>query len=133
MEKAERDDGNNTNPLKMAEDKFLAMAFLECADPVRYKTLWYSLLNNSLTSAYHYPKTLTYSFNLLNNYRPPVTHTIPQDGGGKQIVINIQFIQIKVTDQKCEAISGTDWEIGLMLPVTNVNVLDTSVYSALIG
>ena len=67
------DDGNNTNPVKVAEEKFLDMALLECGDPVRYKTLW----DNSLTGADHYPKTLADSLKLLSHYRPPVTHTIP--------------------------------------------------------
>ena len=39
LEKAERDDGSNTNPGKLAGDIFLAMDFLACAEPVRYKTL----------------------------------------------------------------------------------------------
>ena len=56
------DDGNNTNPEKVAEDDFLAMAFIECADPVRYKTLLSILRNNSFTGEDHYPKTLTDSF-----------------------------------------------------------------------
>ena len=49
LEKAERNDGNTANPEKVAEDKFLAMAFLECANHVRLKTLWYSLRKNHLT------------------------------------------------------------------------------------
>ena len=35
LEKSERDDGNNTNPEKVVEDKFLAMDFIGCSDPVR--------------------------------------------------------------------------------------------------
>ena len=83
------------------------MAFLECADLVRYKTLCYSIRNNSLTGEYHYPKTLADSFSLLIHYRPPVTHTIPQDGGGNKVGRNVHFTQVKFTDQQREAISGT--------------------------
>ena len=54
LEISEWDDGNNTNPDKIVKDICLAMAFLECANPVRYNTLWYSLIQNSLTSAYNY-------------------------------------------------------------------------------
>ena len=60
LEKTERDYEKNTNPEKLAEDKFLSMALLECYEPVRYKTLWYSIRNNSLTGTDHYPKTLNY-------------------------------------------------------------------------
>ena len=84
------------------------MAFLECADPVRYNTLWSNLKNNSLTGAYNHPRTLTDSFNLLRNYRPPVTHTIPRDGSVNQRGTNVQFTQVKCTDQQHEAIAGTD-------------------------
>ena len=59
----------------MAEGKYLAIYFLECNDPGRYKTLWYSLRENYLTGIYNYPKILTESFNLPSHYRPPVTHT----------------------------------------------------------
>lgn len=65
LEKAERDNGNTTNPEKVAEDKFLAIAFLVCSDPLIYKNLWYSLRNNSLTGVDNYPNTLTDSFNLI--------------------------------------------------------------------
>ena len=60
LEKAERNDGKNTNPEKVAEEKFLAIAPLECANLVRYKTLWSSLRSNYLTGADHYQKTLNY-------------------------------------------------------------------------
>ena len=79
MEKSERGYGSTNNP-----EKFLAMDFLEYADPVRYKTLWSSIITNPLTGTYHYPKTLNYPFNLLSHYRQPVMHTTPMDGGGKQ-------------------------------------------------
>ena len=84
------------------------MDFLECDDPARYKTLWYSLRNNYLTGTYHYPNTLNNSLNLLIHYRTPVTHTIPCDGGGNQRGTNVQFTQVKGTDQQREAISRTD-------------------------
>ena len=53
LDKSERDYGNNTNLEKLVEDKFLAMDFLECADPVRYKTLWFSLRKKSLITQRH--------------------------------------------------------------------------------
>ena len=59
LDKSERGDGDTTNPEKLAEDKFLDTAFLECSIPERYKTLWYSLRNNSLTGEYHHPKTFS--------------------------------------------------------------------------
>ena len=83
------------------------MAFLECSDPARYNTLLSSLRNNPLTGAYHYQKTLTYSLNLPNHYRPPVEHTTPQYGGGNQQCTNVQFNQVKGTGQQCEAIACT--------------------------
>ena len=70
--------------------------------------MWSSLRNNSLTGADHYPKILTDSFNLLSHYRPPVTHTIPWDGGGNQQGKNVQLTQVKDTDKQNEAIEGTD-------------------------
>ena len=91
----------------MTEDKVLAMSFLECDDPVRYKTLWYSLREKSLTGADYYPKTLTGSSNTLVHYRPPVTHTIPRDGGGKQQGEILHFTQVKGNDQQCDVIEGT--------------------------
>ena len=84
------------------------MDFLECADPARYNTLWYSLRKHSLTGAYHYPKTLTDSCNLLSHYRSSVKHTTPRYGGGNQQGTNVQFAQVKGTGQKCESIVGTD-------------------------
>ena len=68
------------------------MAFLECADYVRYKTLWHSLMNNPLIGADDYPKKFTDSFNLISNDKPLVTHTIPLDGGGKQRGKILQFV-----------------------------------------
>ena len=59
LEILERDDGENKNRYKMTEDKFLAMDFLERSNPGRYKTMFYSLRNNPLTSAENYPNTLT--------------------------------------------------------------------------
>ena len=84
------------------------MTFLECANPARYNTLCYSLRNNSLTSVDYYPKIFTDSLNLLSHYRPPVKHTIPQCGGGKQRGKNVHLTQVKDIDQQFESISGTD-------------------------
>ena len=75
----------------MAEDKFLVKALLELTDPGRYKTLWYGVRNNSLTYEDNYQKTLTEPFNLLRHYRPPVTHTKPWGGGGRQLGTNVKF------------------------------------------
>ena len=74
------------------------MSFLESADPERCNTLWSSLRKNSLTSADHYPKALTDSFNLLSHYRPLVKNTIPLYVGGNQRGKNVQFTQVKGTD-----------------------------------
>ena len=76
---------------------------------------------------------MTDSFNLLSNYRPPVTHTISQDVGGKQLGTDVQFNQVRGTGQQREAIAGTDGKLGLMIRVTIFNALDTSIYSALMG
>ena len=94
QDKAETDYSNNTNPEKVAKDKFLAMYFLECDEPVRYNTLWSSIINNYLTGADHYPRIMTISFNLIIHNRTPVTHTIPQDGGVSLKGKNIQLKQV---------------------------------------
>ena len=70
--------------------------------------MWSSIRNNYLAGSYHYPNTLNDSVNLLSHYRPPVTHTIPRDGGGNQRGKNVQFTKVKGTDQQREEISVTD-------------------------
>ena len=65
-------------------------------------------LKKYLTGVDHDPKTITDSFNLLSHCMPPVKHTIPQNGGGKQRGTNVQSTQVKGTDQQHEAIGGTD-------------------------
>ena len=92
----------------MTEVNILAMAFVELSDSGRYKTLWYSLSNNPLTIIDNYPYTLSDSFKILIHYRPPGTHTIPRDGGGRKRVTNLQFTQVKGTAQQREAIAVTD-------------------------
>ena len=46
LDKSERGDGKTTNQEKVVKDKFSAIAFLEYADPIKYKTLWYMLRSN---------------------------------------------------------------------------------------
>ena len=93
---------------KVPEYKFLAMTFLECADNVRYKKLWFIIRNNCLTGTYHCLKKLTDSFKLPSHYMPSVTHTTPQDGGKNQRGTNVQFTQVKGTNQQNEEIAGID-------------------------
>ena len=88
------------------------MDLLECDDHTGYKIFWYSLRKNPHTSADHWPKTLTYSFNINNHYRQPIKHTLPWDGGGKQQGTNVQFTQVKGTGQQRETIARTDRSTG---------------------
>ena len=110
---------------------FLAMDFLEYDGPGEQNTLWYSLRINALTSEEKYPENLTESFNLIINYRSPVTHTNPWYGGGQQRDANVQFHQLKETDQQRDAIAGTKGTARALVK-TSIT-MDTSVYYVLMG
>ena len=64
---------------------------------------------------------------------PPVTHTILRYGGGKQRDTTVHFTQVKGTGQEREYIVGPDIHTRADVTCYNYNIMNTFVYSALIG
>ena len=63
----------NPDPEQLAEDSFLAIAFLENADSARFNGLWRDLRNSMLLGQDNYPVHLTSAYDLLCNYKPTPT------------------------------------------------------------
>jgi len=60
---------NPTNSEKIVQQKFLAMAFVECADTNRFKGIWKELKNGLTLETDNYPKTLASAVHTPQNRR----------------------------------------------------------------
>ena len=84
-------DRNKTDPDKLAEDSFLAIAFLENADSARFSGLSRELRNIMLLGQDNYPVHLTAAYDLLCNYRPvPTGRRDDWDNDS----VNVSFAQV---------------------------------------
>jgi hypothetical protein len=61
--------GNPTNSEEIVQQKFLAMAFVECADNNRFKGLWKELKNGLTLETDSYPKTLASAVHTLTHWK----------------------------------------------------------------
>jgi hypothetical protein len=85
----ERDvKGNVTSTNADVKDGYLAMVFLENADPQRFSGLWTQLKNSMLLGHNDYPSNLTSAYDLLCNFKP-VGASRRTDTGA----INVHFVQ----------------------------------------
>ena len=85
-------DRNKTDPDKLAEDSFLAIAFLENADSARFNGLSRELRNSMLLGQDNYPVHLTAAYDLLCNYRPVPTGR--REERENDTAVNVSFAQV---------------------------------------
>jgi hypothetical protein len=76
----EREKGNVTATDNAVKDGYLAIAFLENADPHHFSGLWTQLKNSMLLGHNDYPSNLTSTYDLLCNYKPVGTVRRPDAG-----------------------------------------------------
>lgn len=88
---AEERKTNPTNSEDIVQQKFAAMAFIECADANRYKGLWKDLKNSLTLESDNYPKTLASAVHTLTHWKGEDTGGRPPRRGGERP--NVQFHQ----------------------------------------
>jgi hypothetical protein len=88
---AEERKTNPTNSEDIVQQKFAAMAFIECADANRYNGLWKDLKNSLTLESDNYPKTLASAVHTLTHWKGEDAGGRPPRRGGERP--NVQFHQ----------------------------------------